>query len=40
LGLKEFVQGMLSIHASVWFFVSGCVFTAALYEIAKPWVKD
>jgi len=40
LGLKEFVQGMLSIHASVWFFVSGCVFTAALYEIAKPWLKD
>ena len=40
LGLKEFVQGMLSIHASVWFFVSGCALTAGLYEIAKPWLKE
>jgi hypothetical protein len=40
VGLKEFVQGMLSIHASVWFFVSGCALTALLYEIAKPWLKD
>ena len=40
LGLKEFVQGMLSVHASVWFFVSGCVFTYVLLEITKPWLKD
>jgi hypothetical protein len=40
LGLKEFVQGMLSIHASVWFFVSGCVLTVLLSEIAKPWLKN
>ena len=40
LALKEFVQGMLSIHASVWFFVSGCVLSVLLSEIAKPWLKD
>lgn len=40
LGLKEFLQGMLSIHASVWFFVSGFVLTVILSEIAKPWLKD
>ncbi len=40
LGLKEFVQGMLSVHASVWFFVSGCVLSVLLSELAKPWLKD
>jgi hypothetical protein len=40
LGLKEFVQGMLSVHASVWFFVSGCVLSVLLSEIAKPWLKE
>ena len=40
LGLKEFVQGMLSVHASVWFFVSGCVLSVILSELAKPWLKD
>jgi hypothetical protein len=40
LGLKEFVQGMLSVHASVWFFVSGCVLSVLLSELAKPWLKE
>ena len=39
-GLREFVLGMLSLHASVWFFVSGCVITFILYEITKPWLRD
>jgi hypothetical protein len=39
LALKEFVQGMLSIHASVWFFVSGCALTAGLYEDSKAVAK-
>ena len=33
LGLKEFVLASLSIHASVWFFVTGCGCTFLLMEI-------
>ena len=40
LGLKEFVLASLSIHASVWFFVTGCVCTFLLMEITKPLLKD
>lgn len=40
LGLKEFVLAALSIHASVWFFVTGCVCTFLLMEITKPLLKD
>jgi hypothetical protein len=38
--LKEMVLAVLSIHASVWFFVTGCVFTFILFEFAKPLLKD
>mgnify|MGYP001028026115 FL=1 len=40
LGLRETVFAALSIHASVWFFVTGCVFTFLLYELTKPLLKD
>ena len=40
LGLKEIVLAALSIHASVWFFVTGCVFTFILFELTKPLLKD
>jgi len=40
LALKKMVLGLLSLHASVWFFVTGCVCTIVLYEITKPWLKD
>ncbi|MEE9120124.1 MAG: hypothetical protein V3U56_02405 [Syntrophobacteria bacterium] len=40
LGLKEFVLASLSIHASVWFFVTGCVITFILFELTKPLLKD
>jgi hypothetical protein len=40
LTLKKTVLGLLSLHASVWFFVTGCVCTIVLYEITKPWLKD
>ncbi len=40
LGLKQLVLGLLSVHASIWFFVSGCLCTFVLYAIAKPWLKD
>lgn len=40
LGLKKFVLASLSIHASVWFFVTGCVCTFLLMEITKPLLKD
>ena len=39
LGLKEFVLASLSIHASLWFFVSGCVCTYILMEMTRPLVK-
>ena len=40
LGLRGFVLASLSIHASLWFFVSGCFCTYILMEITKPLVKD
>lgn len=40
LGLKEMVFAALSIHASVWFFVTGCVITFILFELTKPLLKD
>jgi hypothetical protein len=40
LGLKETVLAALSIHASVWFFVTGCVFTFILFELTKPLLRD
>lgn len=40
LGLKKVVLAALSIHASVWFFVTGCVFTFILFELTKPLLKD
>jgi hypothetical protein len=40
LQLKETFLAALSIHASVWFFVTGCVFTFLLFELTKPLLKD
>jgi len=40
LGLKETVLAALSIHVSVWFFVTGCVFTFILFELTKPLLKE
>jgi hypothetical protein len=40
LGLKEFVLASLSIHASIWFFVTGCVCTFLLMEITKPLLRE
>jgi len=40
LGFKEIVLAALSIHASVWFFVSGCVITFIFFELTKPLLKD
>ncbi len=40
LGLKELVHVLLSLHASVWFFVVGWTCTFVLYEMAKPWLKE
>ena len=39
-GLRKLTLSLLSLHASVWFFVGGCVCTLVLYEITKPWLKD
>jgi hypothetical protein len=40
LGLKNMVFAALSIHASVWFFVTGCVLTFILFELTKPLLRD
>jgi hypothetical protein len=40
VGLKNLVLSLLSLHASVWFFVGGCLSTLLLSEMAKPWLRD
>jgi len=40
VGLKKLVLLLLSLHASVWFFVGGCLCTLLLSEMAKPWLGD
>jgi hypothetical protein len=42
MSLAEFVPQPLFqwAVASVWFFVTGCVFTFILFELTKPLLKD
>jgi hypothetical protein len=40
LGLRKLVLTLLSIHASVWFFMVGWACTFLLYQLAKPWLKE